>query len=180
MPKTLLITLLATLTLTARLAAADTDSPEYKSPGTALVLSAGGTMLSLAVTATGLANHNGAVTVAGALSSLVTPSAGEFYAGKGVTAGLGLRLLGTGVAFAGVAEALKCDFRSNCDRDPRLAGALLTAGGVSYASGILLDIVLAGSAADDFNRKHDLHVAPVVSRTATSGQTVGLGVTGSF
>jgi hypothetical protein len=181
MSKALVVALLATLTLTARLAAAEPDAPEYKNPNTALALSAGGTLLSVAVTAAGIDAHNGALTVVGALSSLVTPSAGEFYAGeKGVTIGLGLRLLGSGVAIAGAAEALKCFGESSCERNPALAEALLITGGVSYASGILLDIALAGSAAEDFNRKHDLHVAPVVSRATTSGQTLGLGITGSF
>lgn len=181
MPKTLLIALLATRALTARLAAAEPDPPDDKSPAAAFGLSAGGTMLSLATTAAGIQTRNGALTVVGALSSLVTPSLGEFYAGKkGVTAGMGLRLIGGGVAVLGLAEALTCWGSGSCERDRDLAGALLIAGGVSYASGIVLDIALAGSAADAHNRQHALHIAPVVSRTAASGQTVGLGVTGSF
>src|SRR5689334_23206687 len=102
MSKALAVALLATLTLTARLAAAEPDAPEYKSPTTAAALSAGGTLLSVGVTLVGVDTHNGTLAVAGALSSLITPAAGEIYAGKLFTPGIGLRLAGAGLAVVGI------------------------------------------------------------------------------
>ena len=181
MSKAIAVALLATLTLTARLAAAEPDVPEHKDPGTAVMLSAGGTLLSVGVLLVGVDTRNSTLAVAGALSSLITPAAGEIYAGKLFTPGIGLRLAGAGLAVVGVGEALNCAFTTApCDRNERLVSGLLIGGAVSYASGVVLDIALAGSAAEDFNRKHDLHIAPIASRTATAGQTFGVGLSGSF
>ena len=169
----------------ARLAAADdTASEPPKSRGAAFALSAGGTALSLGIMAGGLATGDGTTFVVGALSSLITPSAGEWYAGQGFTLGLGTRLVSAGVFVAGVAEGFKCFSlyadNSSCHNDPQLAGALLIVGAVGYGAGVVYDIATAGAAADRYNQRFHLHVAPVVSRSVGAGTALGVGIQGTF
>jgi hypothetical protein len=169
-------------TIASRFAAADDAPPEPKDPSTAVVLSAGGTAASATLFLLGVKTENGALAAAGLISSLVTPSAGEIYAGRLGTPGLVLRLVSAGVAVAGVQEMFKCFLASSssCQYDAELAGTLIVAGGIGYASGILYDIATAGRAADDYNRRMHVRVTPTVIPTAASGPAVGLGIGGSF
>lgn len=168
-------------TIVSRFAAADDAPPELKDPSTAVVLSVGGTAASATLFLVGVKAENGALAAAGLISSLVTPSAGEIYAGRLGTPGLVLRLVSAGVAVAGVQEAFKCFLESSsCQHDPELAGALIVAGGIGYASGILYDIATAGRTADDYNRRMHVRVTPTVIPTGSSGPAVGLGIGGSF
>lgn len=182
------LAVLFALTFAARLAAADEPAPEPKNRGTAFALAGGGTALSIGVTAVGLAAGNGPLIAAGALSSLVTPSAGAWYAGESLTWGLGIRLLSSAVLIAGAAEGFKCvghiGYGSGngepCEHDPRRAGNLVLIGGIGYGVGVLYDILTAGSAVDRYNERFHVRVAPIASSTAASGRTFGLGVHGSF
>jgi hypothetical protein len=168
-------------TITSRFAAADDAPPEPKDRGTAVALSAGGTLASAALFAVGVKTENGALAAAGLISSLFTPSAGEIYAGRLATPGLGLRLISGGAAVVGLEEAFKCFLASSpCQHDPGLAAGLIVAGGIGYASGILYDIATAGRAVDDYNRRMHVRVTPTVIPTASSGPAVGLGLGGSF
>jgi hypothetical protein len=172
---------LSALVFTTHVASADDDPPEPKSRDAAVVLSVGGTALSLGLVLAGASSNNATLVGTGLLSSLVTPSAGEIYAGKPLTAGMGIRLVSAASAVAGVGEAFKCFLASStCQNDPALAGVLITAGALGYATGILYDIATAGAAADEYNRKHNLHVTPTVLRTPSSGPAVGVGIGGSF
>jgi hypothetical protein len=168
-------------TITSRFALADDAPPEPKDRGTAVALSAGGTMASATLLVVGVETKNGALAAAGLISSLVTPSAGEIYAGRVVTPGLVLRLVSAGAAVAGLEEAFKCFLASSpCQHDPGLAAGLIVAGGIGYASGILYDIATAGRAVDDYNQRMHVRVTPTVIPTAASGPAVGLGIGGSF
>lgn len=170
-------------TITSRFAAADDAPPEPKDRGTAIALSAGGTLASAALLAVGVKAESAALAGAGLISSLITPSAGEIYAGRLATPGLGIRLVSTGVAVVGFQEAFSCflsDSSSSCRHDSEVAGVLIVAGALGYASGILYDIATAGTTADEYNRRLHLRVTPTVIPTASSGPAVGLGLGGSF
>lgn len=90
------IAIVSALTFTARLAGAD-DAPAWKDRDAAFKLSAGATLASVGLVVTGASTGHDALTAAGLLSSLVTPSAGEIYAGKLVTPGLGIRAASAGI-----------------------------------------------------------------------------------
>ena len=171
------VAVLSALSFTTRLAAADDAAPEPRSRGTAFALSAGGTALSVGVVAIGASTGRRDVAVAGLLSSLVTPSAGEIYAGELPTWGMGIRIVSAGVAIAGVSEALKCPLASNSCPG---VGGLLAASALGYASGIIYDLATAGTAVDHYNERLRLRVTPTVIPTASSGPAVGLGIGGSF
>jgi len=175
------VAVLSALTFATQAAFADDSPAEPKNRDTAFLLSAGGTLASAALVAIGAGTNNGALAGAGLVSSLFTPSAGHLYAGQLGTPGLVLRLVSTGVAVAGLEEALKCFGQSGpCDHDPRHAGNLLLAAGVGYASGVLWDVVTAGHAVDNYNERIQLRVTPAVIPTASSAPAVGLGIGGSF
>jgi hypothetical protein len=168
------------LTFTTQLAFADEPPAEPKNRDTAFMLSIGGTLASAAALAVGVGAGNGQLAAAGAVSSLFTPAAGEIYAGRLGTPGLVLRLVSAGVAVVGVQEAFKCFLASSACQRSEFAGAFIAAGTIGYASGILYDIAMAGSAVDDYNQRLHLRVTPTVIPTASSGPAVGLGIGGSF
>jgi hypothetical protein len=175
------VAVLGALTFATRLAAADDTTSGPKSRDTAFALSAGGTALSVGLVLVGANTSNGTLVGAGLLSSLVTPSAGEIYAGRPLTAGMGIRAASAVVTIAGISEALKCVLDDHpCGNNEGLAVTLLGAGALGYATGIIYDIATAGTAADEYNRKFNLRVAPTVMQTASSGPAVGLSLGGSF
>lgn len=182
MSKTLtIVTALSALTFATHLASADNPTPGPKSRKTAFALSAGGTALSVGLAVAGGYTNNGTLLGAGLLSSLVTPSAGEVYAGSPFTWGLGIRTVSAVVAIAGVNEGLKCILGGDtCHNNKPLAATLISAGAIGYATGIVYDLATAGTAVDEYNRKFNLHVAPTMMRTASSGTAVGVGIGGSF
>lgn len=171
----------AALTFTAHVASADDAMPEPRSRNTAFALSAGGTALSIGLVVLGGATHSDTLAGVGALSSLITPSAGEFYASRPITAGMGLRVSSALVVLWGFSEGFKClDGDAHCHDNAVLGGTLIAAGTIGYATGIVYDIATAGSAVDAYNRKHNLHVAPTVLPTASSGPAFGVGIGGTF
>lgn len=176
MPRSLAV--LAALALTSRVAAAD---DQLKNPDTALAWSVAGTAASVGVVAIGAQTHNSSLVGWGVLSSLLTPSLGEWYAGKYVTAGMGLRLLGGAVAIAGVAQAFEtsCYIDCNSSSSSTSGGGLVLVGLATFAGGTLYDIATARSAARDYNTSHRLTVLPTVLHPP-SGPVYGLGVGGRF
>src|SRR3569623_3657103 len=86
---------------------ADPGDQGPKDSTTALELSVGGTLASAGLVAIGAGAHNDGMIVAGLLTSLVTPSFGEWYAGKPLTIGMGLRVASALVFVAGASEAFK-------------------------------------------------------------------------
>jgi hypothetical protein len=155
-----------------------------KNPDTALMLSLGGTAASAGLVLAGISGHdNGGLITAGLVSSLVTPSLGEWYAGKPLTAGMGIRAASAVVTIYGVAESLKClDFEgsdTSC-HESDAAGYLLAGGLIGYAAGTIYDIATAPSAARAYNREHAIRVQPSVIRTPAGSTTMGVGIGGSF
>lgn len=174
------------LASTARSASADDEAGSGdKDRNVAFALSTGGTALSIGLVALGGAGGDGTLAMTGLLSSLVTPAAGEFYAGKPLTWGMGIRLVSGVVGVVGVAGVARCTslavFVSGpCHEDPDAAAALMVTGAVGYAAGIVYDIATAGSAVDDYNRRLHLRVMPTVLQTASTRATVGVGIGGLF
>src|SRR5678816_4144763 len=102
------IAMLSALTFSTRRAVAGDAAPELKDRDTAFALSAGGTAVSIGLLVAGVRNDSLTLASAGLLGSLVAPSAGEFYAGKLLAPGLGIRLLSTAVGLAGAMSATSC------------------------------------------------------------------------
>jgi hypothetical protein len=114
--------------------------------------------------------------VGGSLVGLVTPSLGQFYAGKIVSPGLGIRAIGLvvvlvgGMRYAATQEGCDPMIPHDCDV-PGKTWALLGAGAALYFGGAILDIVDAPETA----RRHKLQVEPIVACGIT-----GLSLVGNF
>jgi hypothetical protein len=63
----------------------------------------------------------------------------------------------------------------------KVCGIALIWGGASlWVGSSIYDIVLAKRAADSWNARHNVGVAPMVARDASGGRTPGLVLTGRF
>jgi hypothetical protein len=184
--KVFTLAVLSVLTFTAQLAAADDTPPEPpRRRATAVALSAGGAALSIGVAVLGFEANNRTLFAVGALSSLVTPSAGEVYAGQLFTWGQGIRVVSGGLLTAGFEKFLDCGLssgsrRDQCERNRDQTSTLLLGGVIGYGVGLLYDIATADSAVDRYNERYHLHVAPVMTRTAGSSSAIGVRISGSF
>jgi hypothetical protein len=179
MSKLVALTLVASVAATS-VARADSGDEGPKDPATAVELSLGGTLASAAVFGIGLEANNGQLAMAGLASSLVTPSLGEWYAGKPLTAGMGIRVLSAGVEIAGLAEAFKCWDTDPCSNDNSAAGLLILGGLAGYAVGTIYDIADAPRSAREYNRAHSFQITPTVMRTPSGNAQMGVGIGGSF
>jgi hypothetical protein len=154
-----------------------------KDPDTALMLSLGGTLASHAIMFAGLAADNGDLVLGGLATGFFAPSFGEWYAGKPLTAGMGIRAASAFVTVAGVAEGLKClDFEgsdTSCHSGDS-AGILIAGGLIGYAAGSIYDIATAPRAAREYNRTHAVTVQPSLLRTPSGTTSVGVGIGGTF
>lgn len=171
-----------TAPLSAPAASTTAASETPKSESTALALSLGGTAASAALVIGGASADNGAMISAGLLSSLLTPSLGEWYAGKYVTAGMGLRAASAVVTVVGLSASLKClDAEGDCHSDAS-APYLLGAGLLGYATGTIYDIATAGREARRYNERHGLTltIAPTPVRGPGGQSTLGVGIGGTF
>jgi hypothetical protein len=158
----------------------DTPAPvPYRNPDTALTLSLAGTAASAAVFAYGLASHNTTADVIGLTSSLVTPMLGEWYAGRPLTVGLGIRVAAGVLMLAAEEKAAACDGdeTSGCNA----VGPMLITGMLAYGGGVAWDIVTARNSTFAFNAAHapKVRFAPTVL-TSPSGPVMGLGLGGAF
>ena len=171
----------ALILATSRAASADEAPPEPRNRNTAFALSVGGTALSAGLVMVGMRIDSASLITVGLLSSLVTPSAGEFYASKFVTWGMAIRGASAMSLLAGLDAALECSFvGDSCHSYEDRAGTLIVAGAIGYAGGVLYDIATAGSAADDFNQRYHLRLAPAVLQTPSANTAVGIGIGGAF
>lgn len=173
---------LAATLFTSLAHADDGSSPSdgARSEHTALALSLGGTAASIAVTAVGFSTDNHALGVVGLGSTLLTPSLGEWYAGKPLTIGMGIRAASTVAFLAGVAGTCT---DVPCENHFDSAASYLMVGGLAgMAGGALYDIVTAKAAAREYNAKHGytLTVAPTAVRTANGQSTMAIGISGTF
>ena len=100
-------------------------------------------------------------------SALVTPSLGQFYAGEGLTVGMGVRAAAAGLALLAITstqETVACD-------DPRMTGckaftessfALFGLAGIAYVGGVAWDVMDAGDAVDRWNARHHVAITPMI------------------
>lgn len=199
MSKIAIVSALAATLLTASLAHADDyDAPPGMTPviqpavatqsaqapkneDTAFALSLGGTAASAALIIGGASSNSPGLALAGVASSLVTPSLGQWYAGKPLTAGMGIRAASAVATIVGFGQALSCLDEQDC-QTPDSAGYLLFGGLAGYAVGTIYDIATAKDAAREYNAQHGWHVtvAPTALRTASGQSTMGVGIGGSF
>jgi len=180
-----LASLVASSVLTlATTAHADDDEPATRSPGVAIGLSVAGGVVGVlggALTYTALGDSEPAVGMvfAGAGAFLLAPTAGQWYAGRIVTPGLGLRAVGTVLALSAIKPP--CDGLSACDpHEDRFNKPLLTAAVAIGVGGLVWDVATAGAAADDFNREHARITVAPTALSARDGLVPGLAVMGSF
>ena len=165
---------LVILALLARFAHAE---PAEKSPTTALLLSASGTVASAAALAYAfhldsgrMANTYAAIGITGLL---VHPSLGHWYAGNGLSTGLLVRAGGGALVLTAALMAMDCRQDHTCGDSPTGARALGGAGVI--LAGAIWDIATAPSAARRWNARHALAITP----TATA-HGAGLAVGGTF
>lgn len=178
------VVLAVALLLRTHIAAAD---PEDLSPGVGLALSAGGATASIGLVAFGLMNTtsngwrpNFKLATVGLASSLITPSFGEWYAGKYWTAGLKLRLAGVAVATVGLSQLTIC-FEACSHPDNSAAAVLIGFGLVTYTAGIAWDIATAPSTVREKNAlRHHPVITPSILTTPSGGTAYGLGISGNF
>jgi hypothetical protein len=164
--------------LCARVAVAD-GPEETKRRDTALEYAIGGSVASVGLAAVGVAalekdQRIGWLGIAGAIAA---PSAGEWYAGKYLTVGMGLRAAGAAVIGYGLLMAYCNDSTCTSDDGLRLMGAGL----VVAAGGIAWDIATARGAADDYNAAHRPRatVAPMILQPP-SGPVYGVSIGGVY
>lgn len=142
-----------------------------KSAAVANTLSLGTTALGLGLMVSG---DDGAV-IGGAVVFFVGPTTGHWYAGNGLNAGLGLRVLGTGAMVYGLSQADLFSFGEDEDEDDNGGEAALVGGLALYGVGLLYELVTVSSAVADYNDAHQTAVAPIVLRGGA-----GLAVGGRF
>jgi hypothetical protein len=166
-----------------QLASADDAAPEAKSRNAAFAYSAIGSAVSLGILAQGVRSDDRTLAAMGLVGVLILPSAGEVYAGKLTTWGMGIRVAAAAAAIVSLADIPRL---SLADHPGTLAFALFNENGlgtlsvVAYAGGVLYDLATAGTAVDEYNQRRHLRVTPTVIPTASSRPAVGLGIGGSF
>ena len=165
-------------------AAAPAPPPgEQLSESTALALSLGGTVASwgmvVASAEMGSGTHGRqAIGTIGGFGAYLAPGFGHWYARKIFTRGLGLRLLGTGVVFAGALVAFsECPlFSSNDCHESVIGPGLAIAGSALFVGGTIDDIAGAPGAVRNYNQRfHDVAIVPVIR-----GDSSGVMIAGRF
>jgi hypothetical protein len=182
MPLRFAVVLVVAHLLHAHIAAADPD--EDKSPDVGLALSAGGAAASIGLVAYGLTAPRGgdlAATAVGLASGLITPSFGEWYAGKRWTAGLGLRFAGMAVAVFGASQVTICIDRCSSKPDNSFGTVAIGIGLVTYTAGIVWDVATAPSTVREQNAlRHRPVITPSILKTPSGAPAYGIGVGGNF
>lgn len=155
-----------------------------KSPGTALILSLGGTVAAFAIG--GVANENALLGTASGLGVWLAPSFGHWYAGDGWTTGLTYRMAGGAAMAAGAIWVLsECSLGhdNNGGDDCGEPGfALIIGGAAAFVGGMVYDIATAPGAARRHNERqrqrvmqYQYAVTPTIG-----GDRVGLAIGGRF
>lgn len=195
----LTIALVATIAGHTAHADPDPDAPANpvagaaKDPAVATELSIAGSLVGPAIALGGVAlaerscpscgSSGGALIGAGALATLLLPSAGSWYAGKVWTRGLAVRTVAYGVGAGALAlDVSNCLFKDPCDHSGPIA---LAVGAVALLGiGAGLDIHDAGDHARAYNQRYGLALnatlAPMIARTPDGATHGGLAVVGTF
>jgi hypothetical protein len=156
---------------------------EEKSPSVAVALSVGVTAAG-AVTLMASDNHTASMIGFGAI--FLGPSTGQWYAGELGLLGIGARALGGIGMVYGLSEILQseCDAEDgvDCSGASRRGdlGAVMMIGGASlWVGSSIADVVFAKRAADRWNQRHALTLAPTAF-TSGGQQVPGLVAVGRF
>lgn len=186
MVKTAWWTIAATVALTG-VARADPQD-DGKSESVALTLSAAGTVVGPALgfwaleyggRRSDLLRREFWPLLSGSIVAVVAPSLGEWYAGKGISRGLKVRLAGAVAAGVGalVTDAALHDHNGLEDGSFALGLTLACLGLATAAVGDALDVYDAPGAVRDYNRAH---VRVSVAPTALGNGGHGLALVGAF
>jgi hypothetical protein len=125
------------------------------------------------ITDTGTSGTRTAVFAADAAGWLVLPALGHFYADDWHPTGLAIRAAGIG------AFALGAYVDRSCEEDVCGGAFLIGLGTLAIVTGTIVDIATASGAAHDYNRRHQVSIAPTVLNPP-SGPVMGVGVGGEF
>lgn len=155
---------------------------ERKDPSIAVLLSLGITTASYI---TLFAADNEDLQLAAFFGTYLGPSTGQWYAGQVGGLGLGLRAAGFVMGVYGISQMLasECDYEYDCsDADAAGArGALFFWGGAGlWVGSTIYDIVLAKRAADSWNVRHNVNLAPTMTADVSGHHAPGLAFTGRF
>jgi hypothetical protein len=106
----------------------------------------------------------------GLVSSVITPSLGEWYAGDWLTIGMAVRVGAVGLATFAVAheqhDAVCYSMPGqNCREFSGTGIALLGLAAIAYVGGAVYDVVDAPAAVDRYNQRHGVFVAPTALAT---------------
>ena len=151
-----------------------------KSENTALALSLGGTLGTLALWGIGGASENGAMLTAGSIGIWVAPSFGHWYAGEGWTTGLKWRVGGAGAAAFGMMWVAVDCMNSDCIDTVHPGVALAIGGGVAFVGGVVHDIATTKRAAREHNARAMGRVQDVTLRPTFGSGRTGFALSGRF
>lgn len=181
----------ALLVLVSLALLAGTASAE-KSLKTARIASGVGTGVSsvLFLSAFFVGEKNGDVNMpllyAGLGSGIVTPSLGDFYAGKYVTIGMGLRVAAGAIALYGVLnydQEVRCNNTVEyqlCTNLGQNAYLLVGLAGIMFVGGAAWDIQNLPDVVEDYNRRGSIALTPTLLPTSTGDPAIGFAAVGSF
>jgi hypothetical protein len=166
---------------TVALSPASAPEVSRKDPSIAVLLSLGITTASY-ITLFAVDDDNESLLLAGFIGTYLGPSTGQWYAGQVGGLGLGLRAVGFVSAAYGFVQMLQeCDYDEECGGPGGDVGAVLFLGGAGlWVGSSIYDIVLAKRAADSWNARHNITLAPTVSNDVGGHKTPGLAFTGRF
>jgi len=155
-----------------------------KDPSIAVLLSLGITSASYVAL---FASDNENLQLVGAIGTYIGPSTGQWYAGQFGGLGMGLRAAGFLSALYGFSQILEseCDYEyeydcSDSDAAGTRGGIMLIGGASLWFGSTIYDIVLAKRAADSWNTRHQVGVAPLVANDAAGNRAAGVVMTGRF
>jgi len=161
--------------------------PGDKDPNTALALSLGGTVGSIALLSLGSNSDSGAMTTAGSLGLWLAPSFGHWYAGEGWTKGLSLRVGGSAAAVVGVmwvftscVTAVDSDGGGSDDSCGSGGWALAVGGTAAFVGGMVYDIATAPGAARRHNARARERLQGVSVQPTFGSHRAGVAVSGRF
>jgi hypothetical protein len=119
-------------------------------------------------------------------SGVITPSLGEFYAGKYVTIGMGLRVAAGLIAAYGVThydQEVRCNNTveyQTCKNLGQSAYLFVGLAGIIFVGGAAYDIQELPDVIDDANGKPSIAFAPTLLPTASGDSAFGFAAMGRF
>jgi hypothetical protein len=165
-----------------QLSPAPAPTAQRKDPSTAVLLSLGITTASYVTLFASEGNEN--LVLVGLIGTYLGPSTGQWYSGQIGGLGRGRRAAGVVSMVYGFTQVLEseCDYEyDDCsDSDGDAGGVLMLAGAGLWVGSTIYDIVLAKRAADSWNTRHNVTLAPSFASDAAGHRSPGLAFTGRF